>query len=50
MVMYTGYPVVMVVVVAIETATTEADATIPLIVLEDDMAFACCIPECKEMD
>ena len=50
MVMCTGYPVVMVVVVAIETATTKADATIPIIVVEDDMVFACCISVCKEID
>lgn len=50
MVMCTGYPVMMVVVVATEVATTKANATIPLNVVEDDMACACCISEYKETD
>jgi len=42
--MCTGYPVMeVVVVVAKEVATTDANAIMPLITEDDDMAADCCI-------
>ena len=46
--MCTGYPVVMVVVVVKEIATTEANAMIPVITEEGDMDFCCCIVSTKK--
>jgi len=45
MVMCTGYPVMVVVVVVVvkEVTTADADAIMPLITADDDMAFDCCI-------
>ena len=50
MVLWTGYPVMVVVVVVMAITTIEADATIALSEWEDNMFPSCCISKSKEID